>query len=241
MAITFVNSVSAGAGAGGGDITTAADDMSAADFLVAGLAWKAVGGGADDILDSQSNTYTKLTPRSSGSDVSVRIDYKAAPSVSATHTFTGDVTPTGTSMPSVFGAGFSGVLQVAPFDTGKESGANATAQSISAGTITPSVDGALLIALLGVDRAAGAPVTVNNGFTLMESVVFVTAQHQELHAAYLIQTTAAAISCTFSWPNFANVASVIAAFKPAAGATIRPILIDGRLVFQGLTTRGLVG
>lgn len=211
MAIALVGKVSAGSAAGG-DITTGAVNLTGADFLVTGDSYKIGGSGDKDSKDNQGNgTFTALTESSSGTDCTARVSYKAAPVVGASHTFTLDVSSSVT-LPSIAGLGFSGVLQVNPFDV--QNGATATAQSVATGSVTPTEAGSLLIAVLVVDRAVTG-VGIGSGFTLAESVAFVTSQHLALYVAYLIHTTGA-INPTWSWTTFANVAARIAVFKPAA-------------------------
>lgn len=235
MAITLVASISAGSAAGN-DITSGAIDLSAANFIAAWLAWKAIGSGNDNITDSQGNTYVRQTPSSNGSDISLRHDYVASPSVSASHTVTGDVTPTGTSIPSVGMAGFSGV-HATPADG--ENGSNGTTNSINTGSVTPSQNGSLIIASVGVDRDP-VSVGVNNGFTLFAvnsgSVAFSSGNHQAIHVAYLIQAVAASVSCTFALGTFANVAARISVYKPAAVAAIVARSIQARQAVKRAST-----
>ena len=80
------------------------------------------------------------------------------------------------------------------------------------GSITPSLNGSLIIAGIADENSGGD--SVNDGFSTPLQAPLVGGQNYGVASAYLVQTTAAAINPT--WTSTGGLTSnVIAAFKPA--------------------------
>lgn len=164
-------------------------------------------GSAAGLTDSLGNTWSVSPPtkRTSGPGGNSRasIYYCAAPTTGAGHTFTF----TGGSLES-FEVYVAKGAHATPYDT--ESG---TGNGTQPGSMTPSVNGCLLVCALSADTTASVP-TLNSGFIAVGARGYVSSQYLQSGGSYLIQTTAAAINPT--WSDTGAIA--FAAFKPVAVA-----------------------
>jgi len=213
MAYSLIANVAAGSTTGN-TITTAGIDTTGASFLVAVISDYA--GGSSTISDSKSNTWAALTAYSSNND-RVCIYYVTTPTVGSAHTFTS----TGTGNYSVISAAaFSGSAASSPFDqqTGQNNyNANTPGKSIVVGSITPTEDNELVVT--GLTGFAANTVSIDLSFSITNQTTFVGSQHLLGAMAYKIQTTAAAVNPTWSWPTTdMTCAAAIASFKAAAAA-----------------------
>lgn len=210
MAYALVSGVVASPVGGGASPTTTAIDTTGADLLIIAAAhasWGSVG----TVSDSKSNTWTALTTRNSDAG-SIRLLYCQNPTVGSGHTFT----TTGT-FSSIGAVGFSGSTS-SPFDTGRESGAAVNAgTSVQPGSITPSVDGALIISVTSFANEGVTSLTINSGFTEAFELPTGAGQYYGVALSYLIQTTAAAVNPTITLSATGYGATELAAFKPGGG------------------------
>lgn len=159
--------------------------------------------GAQLPSDSKGNTYTPLTPLDgTGANSACIFVCLNTPTVGAGHTFTWN---TGASVfPSIYAAAFSG-------PTGVSVDQQSNAQAMQPGSITPTVNGALVIAGFGTGGAGVTP-TVDVSFTLTDALAFLASGDNDGGGlAYQIQTTAAPANPT--WATNPNPRSVIASFK----------------------------
>lgn len=212
MAIALVVDTEAlSSGTGGNDAVTSGVDTTGATLLV--LVLCAEGAAEPTISDSKTNSWTKLTQRKNAASTKYTTIYYSVPtSVGAAHTFTASST---LLYPAIAMLAFSGTHASSPFDT--ENGANQdTGLTLQPGSITPSVDDCVVVTGLNI-----------NGVTLSSSIdssYIETADLPEagdtdgIHAAYIIQTTAAATNPTWTASGGAAVAACIASFKPPAVA-----------------------
>jgi hypothetical protein len=113
------------------------------------------------VSDSEGNTWVPLTKYSNAtSSESVRKWYCLSPTTSATHTFT----VTGTATYCVINVhSFSGV---ASFHS--EAGSNGTGSTAQAGSVTPSANGAVIIASINGDSTTS--FAIDSGFSEQGSV-----------------------------------------------------------------------
>lgn len=215
MAITFINKVVlTPAGQAGG--TTSAIDCTGANCLVAVVGHYALTV-APIITDSLNATeYTKLVDISDGStnNSSVAIYVKFFPTVGASQTFTA-TDSFGLSFCSATFLAYSGVGGVFGVDQISAGGANMASTTIQPGSITPSVDGCVIVAGLSVTTGTPPP-SINSGFTL-EGQAPNTANYYGHGAFDLIQGAAAAVNptMTYAGPPFA-LAAVQVSLRPAA-------------------------
>jgi hypothetical protein len=208
MAFSLVNSVAGGVGANGN--TSSAIDTTSADLLV--LCDYKYDTPAITVLDSKGNDWTPLTDYVAATTYHGRIYYAKNATVGSGHTFT--VSGTG-NYPGFVVLAFSGSDLTAPFD--QENGAvSSSATSLATGSVTPSADNALLVALLGFDPDATS-FGIDSSFTLGPLRARVGGSVIGCQSAYKIQTSAGAESPTFSWSGSVAAAAVIATFKAAAG------------------------
>lgn len=226
MTAAYVTHIDIPGGASGG--TSAGVDTTGATLLVVSVSW--YGSSARPTLtDSKSNTWVALTEQKFSVAGNV-LFYCKNPTAGSGHTFT-------LSGSSIYSCGqmeaFSGTNTSAPFDV--ESGATSSAFSLATGSITPTVDGCVIVAGLSAgDGTAG--YSIGSGFTVTDAYNHNPSAAEGGAAAYLIQTTAAAVNPTWSAStpgSSPGVAATIAAFKPATGG---PAFIAA----QGLNLRQAV-
>lgn len=174
---------------------TAGLDTSAANVIFLSTVYD----GATSVSDSKGNTWTALTARGAVH----KLYYCVNPIVGSAHTFT--VSP---AYGAIFMQAFKTLTTVA-FDT--ENGATVTGTSLATGSITPSVDGELIISGLTLAGTSTGP-TINSSFTSTNPINAVTGVSYGGGIAWKIQTSGA-INPTWSWTNSAANADSIAAFK----------------------------
>lgn len=203
MAITLVAQVTAGPGSSGG--ASSAIDTTGADLLVLSLSWYDAFG-SPTVSDAKGNTWTPLTARNNGWHH--RLYYVKNASVGAGHTFT-----VAAGYPAFIVHAFAGSHLTAPFD-GENGATGGTPGPVAAGSVTPSVNGALV--LTGFSSNATTGVTVSGGLTQTTKAA-VGGVCVFASTGYLVQTTAAAINPAWSIGGGSDTIAVgIAAFKPAA-------------------------
>ncbi len=153
--------------------------------------------------DSQSNTWTKDIEVSSAGQ-RFKLYRCSSPSTSASHTFT--LTLIAGGKPSLWVACFSGTNIVLD----QTNSNTATGTSIQPGSLTPPLNNALFIASVGLGITSA--VSVDSGFTLLDSQTLIGGQRFSLASAYKLQTTAAAENPTWSWTTSATVDALIATY-----------------------------
>jgi len=184
--------------------TTGAIDTTGADFLVAVVSQ---GFQVDPPTDNKSNTWTALTEQTGSSSNHVRIYYAKNATCGTGHTFT---TPAGAAFPSLCVVAFFGSDLTSPFDN--ENGVGESSSPVSTGSITPSQNDELVIAIAGGNCTSPA---IDGGFTLQENEDQTGGVNYGSAIAWLIQTTAAAANPAWTVASSCNAA--IASFKAAAG------------------------
>ncbi|MEY5098927.1 MAG: hypothetical protein RJA36_1646 [Pseudomonadota bacterium] len=216
MAIAHVRSSGSAVGANGG--TTSGVDTTGANLIVLAVSrYKA--GGAVTVSDSKSNTWTALTEAPVVSDGTVRLYYCYSPTVGAGHTFTAS----GTGIYTTIGAiAFSGAAS-SPFDQQSTNYASTSGTTIQPGSITPTEDGEVIVSATEFGSGATSS-TIDSSFTETFDQAAGSGVNYTTTAAYLIQTTAAAVNPTITGSGAtAYRSSVIASFKAAAGGASGPV------------------
>jgi hypothetical protein len=215
VAIAYLTSVGAGS-SDNSTVATGAIDTTGATLLIAAVTAQY---GPGTVVDSKGNTWHQLTTKTDY--YSLALYWCVPSSVGAGHTFSAS----GGNYPSLWVAAFSGTHATAPFDA--ESGATpGSGTAASPGSITPSLDGCLLVSAL--EFSPDNTAAVNSGFAAVSEVPR-TATCLSLAGAYLIQGTAAAVNPAWSWTNWVGAPiAVMAAFKPADAT---PPLVAGTAEF----------
>lgn len=183
-----------------GSQNTAAVDTTGADLLWLGYH---TSGEAQTFADSKSNSWTSLAyPFDNVAPAHLRTAYSLPTSVGSGHT----CGPAPVFWQDVMMAAFSGVEQTSPLDAEAEASAGSAVTSHAAGSVTPSVNGCLIICelQLTVDWVGFTPPA---GFT----------HETGTRIAWLVQATAATVNPSWSWTNAQRALAKIAVFKPAAG------------------------
>ena len=215
MAIALVASIALAHPTGGttGPITT-----TGANLLVVSVAWY-VGTSADvAVSDAHSNTWTALTKQATAQSAQ-RLFYAKNAVVGSGHTVTVTNFAFGSPLSVTTFFAFSGADTTAPFDV--ENGATANfGTSLATGSVTPAANGSLIVSGWTGMNGTSNP-TVDSGLTLTTAQNPIGGTCLAGAAAYLIQSTAAAINPTWSWTGSDTVADAVAVFKSAtAGAAV---------------------
>jgi hypothetical protein len=208
MAIALVASVSAALGPAGG--TTGAFTTTGATCIIVTVASDA--GGTPAVSDSKGNTYIGLTQRTAGGPTQ-RLFYVINPVVGTSHTITVSGAATYAAVVVYAYAGVTG------YD-GQQNGATGGTSPLACGSVTPSVNGALIFTGLSGDT----PVTdaAPSGFTGLITIPGVGGTNYQISAAYLIQTTAAPINPSWSWTGGGHgAAAAVAVFIEGMAASVR--------------------
>jgi hypothetical protein len=179
-------------------------------------------------LLNKGNSYTDLTTYGSSSDVKGRLVYSANPTVGTGHAFSGLL---GSSYSSVSFLAVNGAAITSPLDQATGINPGGALSSIQAGSITPTEDGEIIVAFLGL--GAVRTVSIDGGFTIIEQVDHLSDQHMGLAMAYKIQTSASGVNPTWSWGGgVCHAAASIASFKAAAVSGVY-VYATGALQFYG--------
>lgn len=205
MTIAYVNS---GIAQGLNSASIGATDMTGANFFGVTVGCNLVPA-TTDITDSAGNSYAARTAYADGVfGAFQKIFYSENATSLSNQTFT----VTKASFVGTFAvAGYSGVATSSSYD-GNENGNTASTSPCTTGSVTPSVDGCLL--LFGCAVAWTGNLSVNVG-TLRQSAALSSSYAGSL--ADQIQTTATARNPSFSYSGSSTAAS-IAVFKPTATA-----------------------
>lgn len=163
-----------------------------------------------DISDSKSNTWNILTAHDPGGDAISTIAWTRATSVGTAHTFTFN-RGGNTTYPAICVAAFSG-SNTSPADQ-QNGNYSLTVTSLATGSITPTANGALLIAGLATGAAEGSTPAIDLSFSITNNSNFSAGVAIGSHLAWKTQTTAAAINPTWSWTNSIAAGTAIASFK----------------------------
>lgn len=180
--------------------TTDAIDTTGANLIVCSVAFF---GSFTSFTDSQSNTWTQVREETYFGTATNRMYYTAAPSTSASHTFT-----LSAGSPRTACASFSGAhASPADLNTGN---LLVPSQTIQAGSLDPSEDNCVIVSALYYE--SGGAVSIDSGFT------GITPLNQFVGIAYKIQTTHSAENPTWTATvSQSIIASINASFKAAAG------------------------
>lgn len=206
--ITFVIGTSAGSTTGN-SVTTSAIDTTGSNFLAIWVAYDDFGS-APVITDSKSNTWTPLTAIGTSTPVG-RFYYCENPNpvtgVGTGHTFTA----TGSfNFPTLCVGAWSGVRTSSSFDAQNGLGQNAVT-SIQPGSITPSLNGELVLIGLGLNSADAA--SDPSGYSRASGTAGDGANHVGGFMDYKIQPTAGPENPTWTWTNSTTAVTSIACFK----------------------------
>lgn len=221
MVIAVLNSVSASPGTNGG--ATGTIDSTGASLLV--VIFSAVNTTTllPTFTDSASNTWRALPKAFAGTANYSRMYYCANPTTSATHS----VTVSGTSIfSSIAFYAVSGTDLISPLCDFEGIGSGAVGlTSWAMGTLTPPLDNCIIFATLAVSNTSTS-ISINSGMAALTRNGTGTAAG--LGAAYIIQTTAAALSPTWSWTTLSQPGGFLAAFRtPSAGLIRNPSMNGG--------------
>jgi len=163
------------------------------------------------LVDLGSNIWTPLTAQPLGSAQRTQLYFCANPIVGSGHTFI-VTSNSGNSFPSVAIEGFSGTGALSPFDIENGSATIGSFTSSQPGSVSPTVDGELIITFIG-NANATTVATPDLGFTRTDGAVTSAGLAYGFAMAYLIQTTKGAVNPTWSWTANDDKNSVIACFK----------------------------
>lgn len=214
MTIALV--ASAGAHNTSSGATTSSVDTTGANFIA--LCIVSYPGGADPtVTDSKSNSYSLTGTKYSGAFAWIRWYYCESPTVGSGHTFT----VSGTGSYSVIAAlAYSGVASSSSIDV-QNGGTFSGSTSAAVGSITPTVNGDVLLAGWGMDSAwaPGSP-SVDSSYTIQYTTPNVRDTSFGITVADFVQGTAGAKNPTLSWTTSSGGASAAISFKAGTGASL---------------------
>jgi hypothetical protein len=187
--------------------TTPAIDTTGANLLVVFVVRHY--GFSPTFSDSKGNSWTKLSDNATTGGTGAFF-YCFNPTVGSGHTFT----LTGTSYGDIAVQAWSGAVS-SPFDV--EHVSNTTGTSLATGSVSPNVDGELIVAGLSINVTN--TYNIDSSFTISDQIPFSSGSYYGIAAAYLVQTTKGAVNPTWSWTNSAAAAAAIACFKPSSGTS----------------------
>lgn len=216
-AVTNANVVATASVAGVSNGTTAAVVTTGAKIIVINLSSTDIAGHFPTISDSKSNTWTALAQHHYATDNVINtLYYSINPTVGSGHTFS-FTAATGTNSSSIQVAAFD--IPSLLFDV--QNGATGGSTSLAPGSVTPSVNNALIVAGCSLDGAPG-PAVIDSGFVVLSVTQYVAGTNYGGTLAYFVQTSAAPVNPTWTLP-FAGGATGIAVFDtggtPPAGNT----------------------
>lgn len=200
------------ASANSNSATTAGLDTSDSDLIVLAVGYDG-GAGTPTVTDSKGNSWSPLTVRGTGSPT-LCLYYCVNPTVGAGHTFSATLT---SGKPTISALAFIGATNT-PFDqeNGTASTGNITAHT---GSITPSEDGVMLVAVVVVTSTAAQNGRIDDGDFVRASEVFASATNYYLATYCGVQQVAAAVNPSIVWGATADYAISITSFKSTGSAS----------------------
>lgn len=178
---------------------------------------------APTFTDNKGNTFTPHTEANFVGDFYGRFYICLAPAVGTGHTFTLAGTA-GANHALVIA--LSGVKQTSPIDN-QVGGGFVTSSPVATGSLTPSVDGCILVACGANYNVDGDFTAINSGFTLLHHGPGDYGNHG-YGLAYKIQTTAGAENANWTVNTPSLAGSVMIALKPVpAPDTTKPSDVTG--------------
>ena len=195
------------AGALGTNPTSPAINTTGASLIAVGCERGSAAIGYATVTDSKGNTWLPGgTYYGSNLTGDVSLQYVSSPTTATNHTFTCGNSAYGAITVLVF----SGTNTTTPYDKTVGNGSNA-----NTGNLTPAQTGELLISLGGSQDSTGStPFGLTNGFTVALSEH--DGSNADLGMAYLVDSSSSAISTTWNLNGDGDVATLLAAFYPAA-------------------------
>ena len=181
------------ASSAGGNITTTPISTLTASVIFA----YAVAEGAQNPVfsDSLGNVWKALTTQSAPGHEQGVLYYCVAPITGASHTF--NLSASNVSYPALCVAAFTGLTTSAFLDAQNGAVTASTVSTFQPGSVTPAVNGELLIAGLGFN--GGSPpitVSIDSGFAITDQ--FYLANSYGCALAYLVQAVAAPVDPTWT-------------------------------------------
>ncbi|MDB4913115.1 MAG: hypothetical protein JWM95_759, partial [Gemmatimonadetes bacterium] len=160
------------------------------------------------LTDSKGNVFTSRALNTAGVNVRVQVYECLNPIVGTGHTFTGTHSGSQFSYFAIVAMAFTGNKTTAPFDQ-STSAVTSSGTSLASGSITPSVNNALVIAALGCDILTGPTA----GLTLVDYIAAAGGQSWGLCVQYALQTSAVPVNPTWTWTTSTDTTAVVTSWK----------------------------
>lgn len=212
MSISLINHTNAQNGLNS-SVTTSAIDTTGANFLIVFITNHNTDITTLGLSDNKGNTWHHLNNYNTGGGPEGGYWYSYNATCGAGHT----VTVSSTFAAGIVFAAFSGIQSSSdPFDVQNGATDNTTtATSLQPGSITPSVNGELLILSFGTN--SGAASGANLSFAAVDSIAPAGGNNEGSYMYYLVQGTAGAINPTVTFGSGGYDLVTIASFKASAG------------------------
>jgi hypothetical protein len=196
-------------GAGTGvNATTSAINTTGANLIVIGVSANTV---PATFSDSKGNTWTVAGGYQNNSingNYSV-LYYCYNPAAGSGHIFS----TTSGGYPSIFVEAWSGAA-ASPLDQTNGTQGNTSYTTFQPGSITPTRNDELIVTMTSIAVTNGnAASSINDGFTISDSLAFSSGNYWGGAMAYLVQTTAAAVDPAWTYNGSVFAVANIASFK----------------------------
>ncbi len=190
-------------------------DTTGADLLLAHVAdYSIVSFTA--LTDNKSNTWNPLKSKTAGGQSRSRWYYATGSGLSVGSGHHLIATSSG-GYPAIeflaFSSGGAGII-IPEMENGA---GNPSASTLATGSITPTVNGSLIVS--GLSNTDAGTVSINAGFTITDQTPYGAGNNFGGAAAYLIQGTAGAVNPTWTMSGSWDVVATIASFKALASGT----------------------
>jgi hypothetical protein len=214
MGWSILSHTGAGSVDAGASVTTSNISTLGADLIILGVSFYGFASSPGTLSSSPSNTISLLPAYFDSVTSGVQLAYITTPATSATANFS--VSSAGTYM-SLMVLAVSGVASPpADVETGNAPGTSGT--TIQPGSITPPHNGALIVTVLNVNgtETGGDAPSIDNSFTITDTVDYNAGNHFLGSLAYLVQGSAAAMNPTWTYGVSHERAAAIVAFNVLA-------------------------
>lgn len=173
------------------------------------------GGAGTSFSDSYSNTWSTADSNAT-TDGSAALYYCYNPTVGTGHTFS-----LGIGYGGVCFAAFSGSAS-SPLDQHLASNtSDLSVLTYQPGSVTPTTAGQLIISGLSIGKTSTA-ISIDSGFTIIDTAQGTSGSTYGASLAYLVQTTAAAANPTWTRDQSGDCWGVNVSFKVAGGVVTPP-------------------
>ena len=189
-----------------GTVTTSAINCTGANLIVMPVSDYGAVVSSETPTSSPANTWIALGNSQNGVD-NVAIFYAKNANVSSSMTFT-----LNGNFPMIMPMCFSNADISAPFDQQAQSGV-VSGTTCQAGSVTPGVNGEVIVAAFATSQTSLGTVTINSGLTKEDTSPFIGGTAIGGGDGYLVQSVAGAVNPQWSVSTESGYTCTVATFK----------------------------